>query len=188
MRTGTAFFVCLSVLVFATELRASQEVDGIMLTVNPGSNAGEVLLEWTGGQPIFDVYRSTDASAVILDANKLGETTVRFWVDMPPLAGLHYYEITIQCGNGVAQGDEVCDGEDLRGTTCTDLGFLVGVLACSPDCSQYDASGCVNCLSCADCSNQNRACIGGECGPCVSNADCCAPWECSFGFCFPPPG
>ena len=185
MRTGTAFLACLSVLVFATELRASHEVDGIMLTVNPGLNPGEVLLEWTGGQPFFEVFRSTDASVVIADANKLGETSVRFWVDTPPLATIHYYEITSQCGNGVAEGGEVCDGEDLRGENCIALGFLGGALACSPDCSQYDTSECVDCLSCLDCLNQ--ACIDGECGSCLSDSDCCAPWRCFARTCFPPP-
>ncbi len=46
------------------------------------------------------------------------------------------------CGNNVKEGDEVCDGTDLAGETCTDLGFVSGTLACLGDCSNYDTSQC----------------------------------------------
>lgn len=39
------------------------------------------------------------------------------------------------------------------------------------------------CESCRDCNNQ--ACNHGECGACVSNADCCAPLGCDGGVCLP---
>jgi hypothetical protein len=39
------------------------------------------------------------------------------------------------CGDGIAAGDEQCDGEDLRDATC------VGTLSCNDDC-QLDYSGC----------------------------------------------
>ena len=45
------------------------------------------------------------------------------------------------CGNGVVQGGEACDGGDLQGQTCLDLGFNGGTLACSSDCT-LDTSGC----------------------------------------------
>jgi hypothetical protein len=44
------------------------------------------------------------------------------------------------CGNGVAEGYEECDGGDLRGLTCADLGGS-GDLACHPFCL-LDRSGC----------------------------------------------
>ncbi len=53
------------------------------------------------------------------------------------------------CGNGIAEGDEVCDGEDLRGVTCEALGFDGGELGCSEDCTQFDLSGCMT----GDCGN-----------------------------------
>lgn len=46
------------------------------------------------------------------------------------------------CGDGEAAGDEVCDGDDLRGTTCADLGWETGSLACAEDCMAFDTSGC----------------------------------------------
>jgi hypothetical protein len=45
------------------------------------------------------------------------------------------------CGNGVIEGDESCDGDDLGGMTCEDLGYHGGLLACRPDCT-FDESRC----------------------------------------------
>lgn len=47
-----------------------------------------------------------------------------------------------ECGNGALVGDEVCDGPELDGYTCEDHGFYEGVLACAPDCSGFDTTGC----------------------------------------------
>lgn len=48
------------------------------------------------------------------------------------------------CGDGVRDRDEVCDGADLGGQTCPDLGpqYTGGVLACADNCASFDASGC----------------------------------------------
>lgn len=47
------------------------------------------------------------------------------------------------CGDGVAEGEEACDGGDLRGATCValDPGFLGGTLSCSSSCT-LRTSGC----------------------------------------------
>jgi cysteine-rich repeat protein len=46
------------------------------------------------------------------------------------------------CGNGTLDAGEDCDGANLGGATCTDLGFSSpGGLACSAGCT-FDASGC----------------------------------------------
>ncbi len=51
-----------------------------------------------------------------------------------------------------------------------------------PSPSPPDA-GTPMCSSCKDCGNQ--ACIGGACGACRNNADCCAPLVCFEGTCVP---
>ncbi len=86
------------------------------------------------------------------------------------------------CGNGVKSGSEQCDGSDLGGQTCVGLGmgFNGGTLACRNSCT-FDTSGCYTCLTCNDCLGQ--ACIGGQCGSCQTNADCCSPLECIDGVC-----
>lgn len=45
------------------------------------------------------------------------------------------------CGDGVADCGEECDGEDLAGLTCEDLGHLGGTLACSSGCTP-DVGSC----------------------------------------------
>jgi hypothetical protein len=47
------------------------------------------------------------------------------------------------CGDGMIEGDEACDGEDLGGLDCTDASanFTGGTLACADDCT-LDVTGC----------------------------------------------
>lgn len=45
------------------------------------------------------------------------------------------------CGNGVLDPGEDCDGADLGGMTCEDLGYYEGVLGCTDECT-FDVSGC----------------------------------------------
>ena len=47
------------------------------------------------------------------------------------------------CGNGVVDLGEQCDGTELGGITCMDLGYNGGELACDPVTCTYDASGCM---------------------------------------------
>jgi hypothetical protein len=48
------------------------------------------------------------------------------------------------CGNGVREGDEVCDGEDLGGETCLSQGYPAqGVISCLDDCSDFDVTACI---------------------------------------------
>jgi hypothetical protein len=46
------------------------------------------------------------------------------------------------CGDGTVDIGEQCDGSDLNGFTCVDLGYAGGDLACDPVTCTYDASGC----------------------------------------------
>ena len=48
------------------------------------------------------------------------------------------------CGDGQRTGDEPCDNFALNGLTCRDFGFDRGVLACEPDCSDFDTAACVS--------------------------------------------
>lgn len=46
------------------------------------------------------------------------------------------------CGDGVtAVATEECDGDDLNGQSCTDLGFSGGNLSCAVSCA-FDLNGC----------------------------------------------
>jgi len=46
-----------------------------------------------------------------------------------------------QCGNGVTDPGEACDGLDLGGLDCVGLGFFEGSVTCRTDCT-LDTSGC----------------------------------------------
>lgn len=49
------------------------------------------------------------------------------------------------CGDGaINAAGEVCDGTDFGGTSCGDLGWIGGNLACTSDC-RFDATGCRLC-------------------------------------------
>lgn len=55
-------------------------------------------------------------------------------------------EVDQRCGNGVAEEDEACDGDDIP-TSCTEQGFGPGSLACTASCtldtSECSLPGCV---------------------------------------------
>jgi hypothetical protein len=53
------------------------------------------------------------------------------------------------CGDGIAGGDEVCDGEDFLGVTCEDFGFASGTLQCDA-CTGLSTAGCMAGASCGD--------------------------------------
>lgn len=54
---------------------------------------------------------------------------------------------TTRCGDSIAEGDEACDGADLRGNSCPGHGFSGGVMACGSDC-QPDTSSCTSGKKC----------------------------------------
>ena len=68
------------------------------------------------------------------------------------------------CGDGVREGAEACDGNDLGGQTCIGLGYSGGVLACAVDCS-FDESGCTSPPVCGDGVREGaEACDGNDLG------------------------
>jgi hypothetical protein len=53
-----------------------------------------------------------------------------------------------ECGNGLQEDPEECDGSDLAGMSCADVGaFTGGTLACAGDCT-FDTSQCTDDTSC----------------------------------------
>jgi hypothetical protein len=87
------------------------------------------------------------------------------------------------CGNGIIEGSEQCDGNNLNGNTCSTYGFLSGTLTCNSDCT-INNSGCSN-----SCTGNYATCfgsgtlIGDICYYGSQNNFCQTPptWSCSNG-------
>ncbi len=56
-----------------------------------------------------------------------------------------YCKMGPRCGDSVINGSELCDGADVDGTECIDLGedYSSGDLACATNCQSFDTSACV---------------------------------------------
>lgn len=50
---------------------------------------------------------------------------------------------TQTCGDGMVDEGEHCDGDDLDGSACADLGYAGGTLACDPMTCTFDTSACM---------------------------------------------
>ncbi|MCA9707501.1 MAG: hypothetical protein KDK70_16735 [Myxococcales bacterium] len=59
---------------------------------------------------------------------------------------------------------EACDGNDLGGATCTSLGFEGGALACRPDCTDLDPSGCISTFCGNGVRDAGEQCDGSDLG------------------------
>lgn len=46
------------------------------------------------------------------------------------------------CGDGIINGDEVCDGAELGAADCTTEGFLGGTVSCNDDCTAVNTDSC----------------------------------------------
>lgn len=66
--------------------------DGVSLFVDKGA-PGEVVLDWTGGDASYTVFRSTDASAVPADGNELTSTDLLRYVDTSSGSDTVYYVV-----------------------------------------------------------------------------------------------
>ena len=76
----------------------------------------------------------------------------------------------LTCGDGVINGPEggeileECDGDDLGGATCENLGLPAGTLVCGADCT-LDTSGCVGSGGCGDgVKGDEEQCDGADLG------------------------
>ena len=86
------------------------------------------------------------------------------------------------CGDGTLQEGEVCDGENLDGTTCQSHGFDQGTVSCASNCLEVDISACSDEGQCqpkscedlgAQCGSTDDGCGGTlDCGGCSGELSC----------------
>ena len=67
-----------------------------------------------------------------------------------------------QCGNGIKEGTEECDGNDFGGMSCPDFNFDSGSLSCTQGCA----------IGTAGCFNSNEVCGDGYCAGGNMGEDC----------------
>jgi len=89
--------------------------------------------------------------------------------------------LTPECGDGLLDVGETCDGAELAGEDCVSQGFVGGVLACLGDCSGFDSTGCMAAAS-GDCCAAHRATgcddAGCEAAICAFDPFCCdTAWD-----------
>src|SRR3989344_5632062 len=96
----------------------------------------------------------------------------------PDIGAFEYQSGTV-CGNGIVEGTEVCDGNNLNGQTCQNQGFGGGTLVCAGNCLSFVTTGCTS--SCTnECSTSGaKQCSGTldyqTCGN--YDADSCLEWS-----------
>ncbi len=83
--------------------------DGVRLLVDRGPGPGQLELQWSGGQPVFDLYRSTVPMAVVDSENLISSTVSRSAVTDQTPAPILFFVVASPC---VVSPPEVCDGAD----------------------------------------------------------------------------
>lgn len=97
----------------------------------------------SSSQWVLRVVAAASLLALWACASK-GATTLDEEANQPASArsGSPSDEDEAACGNGVIDEGEECDGADLDGVTCMNLGFESGRLFCDPVICTFETDGC----------------------------------------------
>lgn len=140
-----------------------------------------------GEAPVWETYSTGEgSSSTSSSTSDSSSSTSDSTTDQPPPA---------ICGDGMAEGNEWCDGADMNGTTCKTLGYDGGSVSCLDSCLPDDTKCYVcgdglcepgedSCSCKSDCPDDPKTCspcqCGGEGGPgcfcdptCMQFNDCC---------------
>lgn len=84
-----------------------------------------------------------------------------------------------ECGNGVKEFGEQCDGADLGGASCSDQGCTGGVPSCTVGCT-LDYS---TCSGCPVCDNDGVCEVDEDCNGCPNDCVSGSGFDCGNGLC-----
>jgi hypothetical protein len=87
---GNNFQILANAILYAADSRWH---NGPTLLVSRGPGPGDVTLQWSGGEPTYTVYRSTDALAVTDRCARVGTTGATSFIDTPPVTPLTFYQV-----------------------------------------------------------------------------------------------
>lgn len=107
IRRRLSLFVALATL--ACGIQAALAADGTTLFVNKGPGAGNLTLDWTGGQPTFSVYRATSPAGLVAPGNLVGTTGAQTYGTPEGSETLVFFVVTTPC---VVDLPERCDNVD----------------------------------------------------------------------------
>jgi hypothetical protein len=71
--------------------------DPTSITVSKGVTAGTVVLNWTGGQGAFTIFRATNKAGVAVPVNAIGTATSLTFTDTPPADSVNFYVVRGVC-------------------------------------------------------------------------------------------
>lgn len=148
---------------------SNHHFDALAIVNNTGAAQNVTLTAtWTTGDGILSVHTDPFDAATAVgscvsagdDFGGIGQSRVEsvlmaagetFWVVATTFSGgaeIANYTIDVatdalsECGNNQQEEDEVCDGTDLNGTTCSTAGFTAGQAGCNASCTAIDLLGC----------------------------------------------
>ncbi|MCA9685043.1 MAG: hypothetical protein KC457_22865 [Myxococcales bacterium] len=148
---------------------------------DPGLECVDTMCVPVGGESSTDTTAGTTDTTTESSTDTTDTTTTEPSTDTTTTTG-------DSCGNGMVDENEQCDGNDLGGYDCVDLGYVGGTLACDPTSCTFDVSGC---LTEAVCGNGIKE-PGEQCdGDDLGGFDCvdlgydggellCHPMNCTF--------
>ncbi|MEM7813718.1 MAG: PGF-pre-PGF domain-containing protein [Candidatus Aenigmatarchaeota archaeon] len=115
--------------------------------VLPGALAGKVNVSFAPVSVVPPPNGTNISVANISVASNAptGSYAINFTATGGGLVRMAAFSLTISapavCGNNNAEAGEDCDGDDLKGRDCQDLGYAGGALSCTDEC-EFDTSGC----------------------------------------------
>ncbi|MBZ5714274.1 DUF4215 domain-containing protein [Nannocystis pusilla] len=158
---------------------------GVPTTTDPSTTTTTGTTEDTDTTPVTATETTTTTTDPTTDTTATTETTTD--TDTDTDTDTTNTTAPLDCGNGVLDDGEVCDGAELGGQDCAMQGFDDGTLGCAADCSEFDVSQCVL-ATCGDETIEGaEQCDGAELGgeDCVSQGFsggelACTPDSCVF--------
>jgi|HubBroStandDraft_4_1064222.scaffolds.fasta_scaffold188378_2 hypothetical protein len=123
MAANRVLLICLPALIISscTKMSESEKQSRFLSSINAAS---DVMSDAPSASPISDIEGQllSNIPSATYGGDKLEQKAI--------------------CGNGIIEGDEYCDGDNVQDRKCTDFLGISGPVACAPNC-KLDVSRCI---------------------------------------------